>query len=85
MAVLTGCGGCLLLWPLHVHLPHACLFVLQERRHQLQGECALLADLFHPSNWLEKLEVGEKLNLEVLALAGFFIVKRAVSEFSQQR
>lgn len=73
MAVLTGCGGCLLLWPLHVHLPYAGLLVLQERGHQLQGECALLADLLHPSNQLEKLEVDEKLNLEVLASAGFFI------------
>lgn len=72
MAILSGCGGCLLLWPLHVHLSHAGLLVLQERGHQLQGECAPLVDSLHPSNRLEKLESDEKLNLEHLASAGFF-------------
>lgn len=38
MAFLPGSGGRLLFWPLHLHLPHAGLPLLQEGRDWLQGE-----------------------------------------------
>lgn len=38
VAFLPGGGGRLFFWPLHLHLPHAGLPVLQEGRHWLQGE-----------------------------------------------
>jgi len=50
MAILSGSGGCLLLWPLHVCLPHARLPVLQEKGHQLQGEISVLISRFIHQN-----------------------------------
>lgn len=38
MALLPGSGGRLLFRPLHLHLPHAGLPLLQEGRHRLQGQ-----------------------------------------------